>query len=45
MACACNYSGRPYTFKVDGFFGLAEPVVHVTVADGKAVRSSLVTTY
>jgi len=43
VARVCNYSSRPYTFKVDSFLGLAEPVVHVTGADGRAVRESLAT--
>ena len=29
VACICNYSNKPYTFRADSFFGLAEPVVHV----------------
>jgi len=43
VARICNYIGRPYTFRADGFLGLAEPVVHVTGSDGKAVGSSLAT--
>jgi len=42
VAYVCNYSRRPYEFKVDSFLGLAELVSHVTGADGRAVGSSLV---
>jgi len=43
VAHVCNYSGRPYTYKVDSFLDLAELVVHVTAADGKAAELSLAT--
>jgi len=41
VACVCNYSDKPYTFKADSFLGLAEPVVHVPGTGRKADESSL----
>ena len=43
VARVCNYSSRHYTFKVDSFLGLAELVVYVTGADGRAAGLSLAT--
>jgi len=37
VARVCNYCSQPYTFKVDSFLGVAEPVSHVTAANGRAV--------
>jgi len=42
-AHVCNYSKKPYNFNADIFLVLAEPVIHITGADSKAVGSSLST--
>jgi len=45
VAHVCNYFCRPYTFKAAWQlpWPIAEPVVHITGADGRAVVLSLAT--
>jgi len=35
----CSYSNRPYTFRANGFLGLAKPVIHVPETGMKTVNS------